>query len=80
MSARPASGPAAAPAADEWVNETLANKPRPAAPVQGSVSRLTIDLDTEVHKTFKALCARNGLRMADEVRRCIEQRIAELDK
>lgn len=45
-----------------------------------ATSRLTIDIDAEVHKTFKALCARKGLRMADEVRRCIEMRVRELEK
>jgi hypothetical protein len=68
MVARPAP---ASPDADNWVND------QPAA---GPMKRLTIDLDLDKHKRFKSLCAALGLKMADEIRRAVDSRIADLQK
>lgn len=70
MTARPA---AVSPTADKWVNE---NNPRTAS--QGPMQRLTIDLDPDTHKRFKALCAQHGLKMNHEIRNLILNRISAL--
>ena len=47
--------------------------------ISGPVVRLTIDLPESVHTQFKTACAMTKRKMVDEVRRFIEQRIAELE-
>ena len=37
--------------------------------------RFTIDLDEASHRKFKALCATQGVKMADVIREMIESRI-----
>jgi hypothetical protein len=64
------------PAADQWVSER-AVMPPPAAAVP--MKRLTIDLEATQHTRFKTLCAQHGLKMADELRRLLEHRIAEIE-
>lgn len=70
MTARPA---AVSPTADKWVNDTA-----PKSAAQGPMQRLTIDLDPDTHKRFKALCAQHGLRMNQEIRTLIRNRISKL--
>jgi hypothetical protein len=43
------------------------------------MKRLTIDLEATQHTRFKTACAQHGLKMADELRRLLEQRIAEIE-
>jgi len=43
------------------------------------MKRLTIDLEATQHTRFKTLCAQHGLKMADELRRLLEHRIAEIE-
>lgn len=74
FSARPAPQPS--PAADQWVSERSAGREPPAM----TMKRLTIDLEAPKHSRFKALCAERGLKMADELRHLVDQRIAELER
>ena len=75
FTARPATP---SPAADQWVNE------RSVAPAEGAAAvpmkRLTIDLAAMQHTRFKTLCAQQGLQMAHELRRLVDQRIAEIER
>jgi hypothetical protein len=73
FAARPAQPPS--PAADQWVNERAVERAEPSAPM----TRLTIDLEAPKHRRFKSLCAQHGLKMADELRRLVDQRIAEIE-
>jgi|HubBroStandDraft_3_1064219.scaffolds.fasta_scaffold2558302_2 ParG len=50
---------------------------RPAAPL--ALKRLTIDLEAAQHRRFKTVCAQHGLKMADELRRLIDMRIAQIE-
>ena len=74
FAARPATP---SPAADQWVNERAVGAP-PAAAVP--MKRLTIDLESTQHTRFKTVCAQHGLKMADELRRLLERRIAEIEQ
>jgi len=74
FAARPATP---SPAADQWVSERAVTPP--AAPTV-SMKRLTIDLEATQHTRFKSLCAQHGLKMADELRRLLELRIAEIER
>jgi hypothetical protein len=73
FAARPATQ---SPAADQWVNERAVVAP-PAAAVP--MKLLTIDLEATQHTRFKTVCAQHGLKMADELRRLLELRIAEIE-
>ena len=73
FAARPATP---SPAADQWVNERVVVAPPPAAV---PMKRLTIDLEATQHTRFKTVCAQHGLKMADELRRLLELRIAEIE-
>ncbi len=74
FAARPATP---SPAADQWVSERAVTPP-PVATVP--MKRLTIDLEATQHTRFKTLCAQHGLKMADELRRLLEHRIAEIEQ
>jgi hypothetical protein len=63
------------PAADQWVSERTGTPPPALVPMK----RLTIDLEATQHTRFKTLCAQHGLKMADELRRLLEHRIAEIE-
>jgi ParG protein len=73
FAARPA---ASSPAADQWVSERSAASAAAPTPMK----RLTIDLEASKHRRFKTLCAQQGLQMADELRRLVDQRIAEIER
>jgi hypothetical protein len=75
FAARPATP---SPAADQWVSERAVTPPPAAAAVP--MKRLTIDLEATQHTRFKTLCAQHGLKMADELRRLLEHRIAEIEQ
>ena len=74
FAARPATP---SPAADQWVSERAVTTPVAAAAVP--MKRLTIDLEATQHTRFKTLCAQHGLKMADDLRRLLEHRIAEIE-
>jgi hypothetical protein len=63
-------------AADQWVAERAVVPP---AIESVPMKRLTIDLEARQHRRFKTLCAQHGLKMADELRRLLELRIAEIE-
>jgi len=65
------------PAADQWVSERAM---APAAAAAVPMKRLTIDLEAVQHTRFKTLCAQHGLQMADELRRLVGQRLAEIER
>ncbi len=73
FAARPATP---SPAADQWVSKRSAAS---AAVAPVAMKRLTIDLESSKHTRFKTLCAQRGLQMADELRRLVDQRIAEIE-
>jgi hypothetical protein len=60
------------------VSERAVTPPSAAAAVP--MKRLTIDLEATQHTRFKTLCAQHGLKMADELRRLLEHRIAEIEQ
>jgi hypothetical protein len=66
------------PATDQWVSERAVTPP-PAAAAAVPMKRLTIDLEATQHTRFKTVCAQHGLKMADELRRLLEIRIAEIE-
>lgn len=68
MSARPK----VSPDADKWVESR--SVPKPSAP-DVPMKRLTIDVPAELHTHLKVMCASRGERMADVLRRLIEQEV-----
>jgi hypothetical protein len=42
-----------------------------------AMKRLTIDLPESLHKRIKATCAARGVKMADEIRRLLEEHFSE---
>jgi len=70
MTARPQ---AVSPQADKWVSEQPA--PEPAGPTK----RLTVDVPEDNHTRFKALCAMQKKKMAEEINAFIAQRIADAE-
>lgn len=56
---------AAAPAADNWVENRVAVEP---------IKRLTIDITESLHREIKAACAMRGTKIADEVRELLLQK------
>jgi ParG len=71
MTARPQ---AVSPQADKWVSDQA------AAEREGSTKRLTIDVPEDNHTRFKALCAMQKKKMAEEINAFIAQRIAEAEE
>lgn len=61
--------------ADDWVN----SRPTPSAPQPDEPSRnetmkrLTIDVSANLHRRIKIHCAQREIKIADEVRRLLEQ-------
>jgi hypothetical protein len=70
MTARPR---AVSPQADKWVSE------QPAAEPGGPTKRLTVDVPENNHTRFKALCAMQKKKMAEEINAFIAQRIADAE-
>lgn len=70
MTARPQTNPDA----DKWVESR--SVPKTNAP-DVPLKRLTIDVPAELHTRLKVICASRGERMADVLRRLIEQEVAQ---
>jgi len=52
----------------EWVDSRkVPQKPRPTR-------RLTLDIDADLHRRMRIQCVEQGLVMADEIRRFIQER------
>lgn len=73
MTARPQA--VVSPQADKWVSDQP-----PAAEPTGPTKRLTVDVPENNHTRFKALCAMQRRKMAEEVNAFITQRIAEAEQ
>ena len=61
--------------ADDWVNSrpTL-SVPQPEEPSRTeTMKRLTIDVSASLHRRIKIHCAQREIKIADEVRRLLEQ-------
>jgi plasmid stability protein len=41
------------------------------------MKRLTIDVTEDLHRRIKMICAAHGLKMADELRRILEERFPD---
>jgi predicted DNA binding CopG/RHH family protein len=65
--AQPTAKAAPPASADQWVENrtTEGNK------------RLTLDLPTSLHTRIKVTCAARGVKMADEIRKLLEQHFKE---
>ena len=64
------------PTADEWVNAHPATRAasQPEEPAKGeAMKRLTIDVSASLHRRIKIHCARREMKIADEVRRLLEE-------
>jgi hypothetical protein len=69
ISAKPA--PAARePSAEAWVKQRQVSADEP-------MKRFTIDVPAQLHRRIKAQCALQGVKMADEIRRLLEERFPE---
>lgn len=56
-------------AKEAWV-ASRENPPPPKRPTK----RLTFDIDAELHQRIRVACARQGVVMADEIRKFLEER------
>jgi hypothetical protein len=61
---RPSTQPKAQ--ADEWVESRSQGEEK--------MKRLTVDIPESLHRTMKAECARNGLKIADVVREMLTEK------
>ena len=43
------------------------------------MKRLTIDIPSELHASVKASCARQGIKMADAIRKLLEEKFGNAD-
>lgn len=68
--ARPTGGGKPADA-DGWVSDRVTE----AAPVRPPMKRLTVDLPADVHARLKAHCAMRGVKMVDEIRAFVEEKL-----
>ncbi len=62
----------AKPAADQWV-ERGGSEARHPPPPAGPMKRFTLDVPLELHTRIKTQCARQGLKMADILRKILER-------
>lgn len=61
--------PAPKKSADDWVSS------RQIPPAESvSTKRLTIDVPTDLHSQIKVQCAKEGVKMADEIREMLRNR------
>jgi hypothetical protein len=56
--------------AEAWVKQRHAVEEEP-------MKRFTIDVPESLHRRIKAQCAIRGMKMADEIRRILEERFPE---
>ncbi len=61
--------------ADDWVNaRPIPSAPQPEEPSRSeTMKRLTIDVSASLHRRIKIHCAQREIKIADEVRRLLEQ-------
>jgi hypothetical protein len=64
---KPTTKPTPALSADQWVERRTVE----------STKRLTLDLPASLHTRIKATCALRGVKMADEIRRLLEEHFPE---
>lgn len=55
---------------ESWVED------RQLPPNRRPTRRLTLDVDAELHRRMRLACVQQGLVMADEIRRLIEERFS----
>ncbi len=65
---KPSLTPVNQPDADKWVENRAVEE----------IKRLTLDLPAGLHTRIKINCALKGVKMADEIRRLLEQHFDEL--
>ena len=70
MSARPQ---VASRQADHWVGQQ-------ASPERGPTMRLTVDVPSDNHARFKALCAMRKTKMATEINAFIQRRLDDVEE
>ena len=70
MSARPQ---VASRQADHWVVQQ-------ASPERGPTMRLTVDVPSDNHARFKALCAMRKTKMATEINAFIQRRLDDVEE
>ena len=70
MNARPQ---AVSRQADQWVGQQ-------ASPERGPTMRLTVDIPSDNHARFKALCALRKTKMAAEINAFIQRRLDEVEE
>ena len=58
---------------ESWVQDRGAGQGAPAA--KPPVKRLTIDLPAELHAKLKAQCAMRGVKMVDEIRTILQEKL-----
>lgn len=58
---------------ESWVQDRRAGQGAPVA--KPPMKRLTIDLPAELHARLKAQCALRGVKMVDEIRSILEDRL-----
>jgi len=56
---------------------TIAAAPARSLDAASTLKRLTIDIPEPLHRRIKVACARRGAKMADEIRRLLEERYPE---
>jgi predicted DNA binding CopG/RHH family protein len=72
LGAKPRSGTATSPTADDWVQSRQIETDNGEA-----MKRLTIDVPTSLHIRIKSQCALRGIKMADEIRELLEKHFPE---
>ena len=69
-----------AASADDWVNARSTSQAEALSeePAKGeTMKRLTIDVSATLHRRIKIHCAQREIKIADEVRRLLEQHFPE---
>lgn len=56
--------------ADKWVEERAQGPKKEKT----ETKRLTLDLDADLHRRMKVVCAKEGIQMAEEIRRLLAKR------
>jgi hypothetical protein len=73
---RPATPPAAADAAEAWINAPRGSEAPPVAVApalpEEATKRLTLDIPESLHARVKSQCAKRGKKMIDEIRILLE--------
>ena len=78
FAAKPKKAAAVPKAADNWVSSgdpREKDEPKPVDKV--AMKRFTVDIPVDLHIRMKVSCTKRGLKMADEMRRLIENEFPE---